>query len=194
MPRAGLTPEIVVAEAARVADETGFDELTLTEVAERLGVAVPSLYKHVDGIGGLRRGVTVRAIGDLGRALASAIERAPRDPLRATARAFRRFSRAHPGRYAATVAAVDPADAEASAASQGVLETVLTVLATYGLTGTDAIDAARTLRAALHGFVDLEALGGFGLPRQVDRSFERLVEILDAAFRTWRPHRRRRGV
>ncbi|HZD17315.1 MAG TPA: TetR-like C-terminal domain-containing protein [Actinomycetota bacterium] len=39
--------------------------------------------------------------------------------------------------------------------------------------------------AALHGFVSLEALGGFGLPRRVGRSFARLVQILDAALRSW---------
>jgi len=58
------------------------------------------------------------------------------------------------------------------------------------LSGADAIDATRTLRAALHGFVTLEALGGLGLPLDVDRSFARLVEILDAALRTWWPGRR----
>lgn len=60
---------------------------------------------------------------------------------------------------------------------------MLRVLSTYGLTGDDAIDATRTLRATMHGFVSLEALGGFGLPQDVDRSYERLVEILDAALR-----------
>lgn len=192
MPRAGLSPEIVVAEAARLADEVGFEELTLTEVAERFGVAVPSLYKHVDGLDGLRRGVAILAIRELGQALSGAIERSPRDPLPAMAHAFRAFARTHPGRYAASVRAADALDAEAGAASQEVLETVLAVLDGYGLAGADAIDAARTLRAALHGFVALETHGGFGLPRQIDRSFDRLVEILDAALRTWTPRRGRR--
>ena len=193
MPRAGLSPEVVVAEAARVADEVGLEELTLTEVAERFGVAVPSLYKHVSGVEGLRRGVAVLAIRELGRALSAAVQGAGDEPLPAMARAYRDFARAHPGRYAATVRAADGDDAEADAASQAVLDTVLSVLAGYGLTGADAIDAARTLRAALHGFVSLETLGGFGLPRQVDRSFDRLIEILDTALRTWRPRRRGAG-
>ena len=110
-----------------------------------------------------------------------------RERLAALARAFRAYALAHPGRYAATVRAPDPADAEWAAASDAVLQVVLGVLAGYGLSGVDAIDAARALRAALHGFVALETLGGFGLPRDVERSFERLVEICDAALRTWRP-------
>jgi len=110
--------------------------------------------------------------------------------LRALTNAHRAFATSHPGRYAATLRAPDPDDEEASAASQVVLETVQSVLAAYWLSGADAIDATRTLRAALHGFVTLEALGGLGLPLDVDRSFARLVEILDAALRTWWPGRR----
>jgi AcrR family transcriptional regulator len=46
MPRVGLTHERVVAEAAVVADEVGLESLTLAAVAKRVGVAIPSLYKH----------------------------------------------------------------------------------------------------------------------------------------------------
>lgn len=55
----------------------------------------------------------------------------------------------------------------------------------YGLTGDDAIDAVRAVRAALHGFIALEAAGGFGLPREIDRSFERLVTALIRSLEGW---------
>jgi AcrR family transcriptional regulator len=187
VPRAGLTPAIVAAEGARIADEVGFDRLTLARVADRFGVAVPSLYKHVDGLEGLRDAVAALAIGELGRALSSALEDPDGTPLLGLAHAYRGFATAHPGRYRATVRAPDPGQADAVAASDAVLGIVLGVMATYGLEGPDAIDATRALRASLHGFVSLEAAGGFGLPQDVDRSFERLVELLDAALRTWNP-------
>ena len=190
MPRAGLSREVVVVEAARVADEVGYDRLTLATVATRLGVAVPSLYQHVDGLGDLRRDLTVLALGELGVALASAVGRRDVDELRALADAYREYAQSHPGRYAATLRAVDPHDHDADEASGAVLQTVFSMLAGYGLSGDDAIDAARSLRAALHGFVSLEAVGGFGMPRDVDRSFARLVQILDTAFLDWRPERR----
>jgi AcrR family transcriptional regulator len=193
VPRAGLTPAIVAAEGARVADEVGFEQLTLARVAERFGVAVPSLYKHVDGLQGLRDAVAVLSIRELGLALETGLHAAGGPSLAALADAYRGFAAAHPGRYQATVRAPDPADAEAVEASDAVLAVVLDVMATYGLEGPDAIDAIRTLRAALHGFVTLEAAGGFGLPRDVDRSFERLVGLMDAALRTWAPVAARRG-
>jgi AcrR family transcriptional regulator len=196
MPRAGLTPSVVIAEAAALADEVGYEQLTLAALAARFGVAVPSLYKHVGGLGDVRRGVTILALEELGDVLAEARE-APVGPgrggqLRILANAYRDFARARPGRYAATVRAAPPDDPVRGAASDAVLRTVLAVLADRGLAGDDAIDAARALRAALHGFVALEAAGGFGLPRDVDRSFERMVESLDRGLEV-RPETRDDG-
>ena len=54
MPRAGLSTASVIEAAADLADEIGYDALTLTALATRLGVAVPSLYKHVSGLEALR--------------------------------------------------------------------------------------------------------------------------------------------
>lgn len=169
MPRAGLSPELVAAQAARIADEVGFDHLTLARVAERFGVAVPSLYKHVPGLPALRRAVSMLAIRELAEALAPAQERDGRDGLRSLAAAYRGYAKAHPGRYAATLRAPSAEDVEGRAATRAVLDVVFSVLAGYGLTGPDAVDATRALRAGLHGFLALEAVGGFGMPQDVDR-------------------------
>ena len=59
------------------------------------------------------------------------------------------------------------------------------VLRGYGLDGDDAVDATRALRSALHGFVSLEQAGGFGLPVDVDRSYDQLVLALDLALSSW---------
>ena len=66
------------------------------------------------------------------------------------------------------------------------LDIFFAVLAGYGVRGDDAIDAIRGLRAAMHGFVTLEAGGGFGMPQSVDASYHRLVDALDTAL-TARP-------
>lgn len=186
MPRAGLNRARVVDEAVAVSDEVGFDRLSLAAVADRVGVRLPSLYKHIDGLDALRRDVTVRALEDLAAALAPATTgRSGEEALRALAAAYRRFGQQHPGRYGATVRAPAPGDEPHAAAAEEVLRPVLEVLAGYGLEEDDAVDAARTLRAALHGFVSLEAAGGFGLPRDVSRSFDRLVDVLHEGLAGW---------
>lgn len=175
-----------MAEAAALVDEVGHDRLTLAGIADRVGVAVPSLYKHVAGIEDLQRRLAVRAVRELGDALtAAAVGRSRSEALHGLADAYRAFCRRHPGRYSATLRAPDPADADHLEATQAVLDTVLAVLAGYGLTGDDAIHAARAVRSALHGFVTLEVVGGFGLPPDVDRSYARLVDALDHALDTW---------
>jgi AcrR family transcriptional regulator len=186
MPRAGLTPQRVVQEAGVVADAAGLDRLTLAAVAERFGVAIPSLYKHVDGLDGLRRDLAVLAVRELAAALSrAAVGRAGRDALHAMAGAYRAYASAHPGRYAASVRAPAPGDAEHLAAAEDALAVFRAVLAGYGIAGADAIDAIRGLRAAMHGFVALEAAGGFGLPQSVDASYRRLVDALDTALTAW---------
>ncbi|MEA2842404.1 MAG: hypothetical protein QOJ69_75 [Actinomycetota bacterium] len=188
MPRAGVNTDVVVAEAARVADEVGFDRLTLAAVAERLGVRLPSLYNHIAGVDELRRRLAVFAVIGLGDAITkAAVGRAGTDALLAVADAYRLWAHTHPGLYQASLRAPEPSDADHMAASDAALAVVKAVLAGYGLKDDDVIDATRALRSALHGFVSLEAAGGFGLPRDVDRSFSRLVTAVDTAFADWRP-------
>ena len=175
---------MLVDAAARLADDVGLGSVSLSALAQQFGVSQPSMYKHVGSLDGLRRLLAVRATAELGDALGdAAIGRSGRDALAAIAHAYRRFAAEHPGRYEATVRAPDPEDDEHAAATHRVLQIVLAVLRGYDLEGDDAIDAARMLRSALHGFAALEAAGGFGLPRDVDRSFERMVTALDRALR-----------
>lgn len=186
MPRAGLTPAGVVAEAAAVVDEKGYAQLTLAQVAARLGVALPSLYKHVRGLDDLQRRLAAQALGELTDAVTRAtIGRSQRDALRGLADAYWEYAHQHPGRYAATLRAPDADDPEASKVAVALLDVVYAVLAGYGITGDDAVDATRMLRAILHGYVALQAAGGFGMPRDVRHSFDRAIDALDVTLSGW---------
>jgi AcrR family transcriptional regulator len=186
MPRAGVTSDRVIEQAELLADEVGLADVTLAQIAARLDVKVPSLYKHVAGLDAVLRLVEARAKADLGQTLGRAAVGVAGDAaVDALAHAYRDWARRHPGRYPATLRAPDPDDAAAMAASAAAVQVVYDTLAGYGLTGDDAIDATRAFRAALHGFVALEAAGGFGLPRDVDRSFGRMVDALKTALKNW---------
>src|SRR5919109_4652049 len=63
--RVGLDQATVVEAAARLVDEEGIDQLTLSRLAERLGVRTPSLYNHVAGLPGLKRDLAVSCLRDL---------------------------------------------------------------------------------------------------------------------------------
>lgn len=182
--RRGLTREDVVAAAAALVDDEGAEALTLSRVAREVGVKPPSIYNHVDGLEMLRRDVALHAIEQLADRLgAAAMGRSGRQALRAIAAEFRSYAGAHPDLYQLSSRA-RPEDDEYAQASMRAVAPVIAVLRGYELDETEAIHAARTLRAAIHGFVSLEAIGGFGLDVDVDESFvwlvERLAEALEA--------------
>jgi AcrR family transcriptional regulator len=186
VPRAGLTQARVIEEGERIADEVGLTNLTLAAVAARLGVRQPSLYKHVAGTDGLQRGIAVRAKNDLAGVLErAAVGRSRGNAIASMSRAYRVWALEHPGRYAAVQRAPLPGDVDDEIASANVVRVALDVMAGYDLRDDDGIDAIRALRSALHGFVTLEAGGGFGLPVDIDRSFDRLVTGLATAFAMW---------
>ena len=73
MTRSPLTATAIIAEAADLADETGFDGVTLSAVARRLGVQTPSLYSHVRDRAALLDGITALALAELADRVAVAI-------------------------------------------------------------------------------------------------------------------------
>ncbi len=188
MARAGLTTTSVTEEAGKLADEVGFENLTISALAQRLGVKQPTLYKHVDGTAGLHREMAVQAKLELADVLRrSAVGKSGDEALIAISSAYRTWATEHPGRYAATVRAPAAGDTKDEEASREVLVVVTSILDGYGIIGDDAIDATRALRASLHGFVSLETSGGFGLPVNISRSFDRIVEGFLLAINSWNP-------
>lgn len=186
MPRAGLSRARVVDEAAELADEVGLEGLTLAALAERLGVRQPSLYKHLDSLAGLRRSISLQAKGELGDVLLrAAVGRSGADAITVMAGAYREWALEHPARYTAAQWIAGPEDEEDTAASLGAIQVLSDVLTAYELRGDDAIDAIRAFRSTLHGFVSLEAAGSFGLDRDLDRSFDRLVRGFVITLTNW---------
>lgn len=177
MPRAGLSTAAVVDAALAIVDENGLDSLTLAAVAARTGVATPSLYKHVGGLGELRVLVGVRVFEETADRLAAVVMgRSRGDAVAALMHAYRGYVLEYPARYAAMVP--DPLhDPAYAAAGQRLLEVFLAVLRGYGLDGSDAVHAIRRLRAVVHGFVSIEAAGGFGLAEDADVTYAQLVDM-----------------
>lgn len=174
MTRAGLTPERVVAAAGDLADA---GELTLAALAARLGVRVPSLYKHVGGLDDLHDRLAAAGLADLLAVLGEAtVGRSGRDALHSCATVWRAYARRHPGRYAAVQRGrTDPA-------GQRLTDILFAVLRGYGLADDALVHAARAVRSAVHGFCVLEAGAGFAIPLDLDTSFEALIDLLDAGL------------
>lgn len=182
MPRTKLSTTAVVDAALGIIDDRGVDALTLSAVAEKTGVAAPSLYKHIGSLAELKALVGVRVMEELtARLTAATVGRSRDDAITALMHTFRAYVTQYPGRYAAVPP--DPLHNPAlAAAGAQLLNVFLAVLRGYGLDGSTAIHHIRCLRAIAHGFASIEAAGGFGLPEDLDDTYEQLIGMFTASL------------
>lgn len=176
----GLSGVDVLDAARHLADERGIDAMSLTAVAKRLGLATPSLYNHVGGLAELRRLLALDGARELGQRIATATaqHRGP-DALRSVAVAYRDFAKEHPGLYEALLPAPRPDEDDelATAMAQPAL-LLAAVLQDMGADQSQTVHLIRALRSILHGFVTLERDSGFGLPVNIDESFDTAAGIV----------------
>lgn len=183
--KVGIDLDDVRTTAVAIAEHDGIDAVTMAAVARALGIRTPSLYAHVDGVAGLRGLVAAQGAHRLARALAEAADGCTGgDALRAFAQAYREFAHDSAGLYdAAQADAPSPADdPELAAALTAPVDLVAAALEALGVPREQHVHHVRSIRAALHGFVDLERKAGFGLPDDVDASYATLVELLLAGL------------
>jgi AcrR family transcriptional regulator len=147
--------------ATTVLEEDGPDALTMRELATRMGIRAPSLYKHVRDKSDIVAGLQERALVDMAEHLAAA-----GPGLSALADAYRSWARAHPKLY--ELVTRNPLAREHL--SPGVESAAAApIVAAAG--GDEHL--ARALWALAHGLVDLELSDRF--PPGAD---------LDATWRT----------
>jgi AcrR family transcriptional regulator len=186
MGRVGLTTERLVLAGAELANEVGFEQVTVSELARRFDVKVASLYAHVRNSQDLKTRIALFALEELADRAADALAgRAGKDALTAFANVYRDYGREHPGRSAAARLRLDP---ETAAAGAGVRHAQMTraILRGYDLKEPDQTHAVRLLGSFFHGYSSLELAGGFehSLPDS-EETWIRLLDALDALLRDW---------
>ncbi|MET7278529.1 WHG domain-containing protein [Kribbella sp. NPDC005582] len=188
MARAGLTAERVTIAGAELADEIGLEQVTMAQVARRLGVKDASLYTHVRSLEDLRGRIALLAADDKTIRIAEATAgRAGKEALIAFANAWREYAHRHPGRYMATQTPIqiDPELAASAPGPRRAVELTYGMLRGYGLAEPDLTDAVRLLRSTFHGFVALEAAGGFAHERSPQHSWIRVLDALHTTLEHW---------
>lgn len=161
MARTRITLPAVEAGALGVVDRVGFEALTLSAVADQLGVGPSALYTHVDGLDGLRHLVAVAATTNLTAAVrTAAIGTAGNAALDSMGTAYRTFARTHPGQFASTLLPPPSSDDDLAAANRELLGVFVLVYGAMGLDAEASHLAARSTRSAIHGFLALEHVTG----------------------------------
>jgi AcrR family transcriptional regulator len=186
-PRSNLTKELVVQAAADLLNTEGLDALSLNRLAEKLDIRTPSLYNHVDGSPGLMRELSILNARNLADRLSdAAIGQSGPELVVSVMQAYRSYIKEFTGLYLSTLRVsgmqerVDPELEKEEARS---LKVAMSVMASFGLQGEDAIHAIRAFRSLVHGFATLEVYGGFGMPLDLNESFARLVDLFVAGLK-----------
>jgi AcrR family transcriptional regulator len=180
--RAALSTDAVVDVALCLVDQEGSAALTLAAVASCAGVATPSLYKHVRNLADLHALMSVRIMDELAeRICAAVLGRSADEAVRALMMAWREYVLAHPHRYSALEQTPHPMVAQAAGR---LVDIILAVLRAYGLEDSEAVHAARCLRAAMHGFAVLEAENAFQRPEKLAKTYDLLAHMVVTGLRT----------
>jgi len=185
MARAGVTVEGLVHAAAELADEVGFDNVTVSALARRFEVTVASLYSHIKNADELRTRVAALALTEMADRASDALAgRAGKDALVAFAGTYRAYAKQHPGRYAAARIRVTP---DSVAAKPALRHTELSraILREYQLPEAEQTHAVRLLGSTFHGFASLEIAGSFANSGDIDTSWDRAIDALHAALTNW---------
>ncbi len=186
MARAGLSTERLARAGLELADEVGFEQVTVSALARRFDVKVASLYSHVRSSQDLKTRIALLALAELADQVSAAVAgRAGKDALIAFASVYRDYARDHPGRYAAAQLRLDTETALASAGPRHA-QLARAILRGYHLTEPDETHAVRLLGSVCHGFVSLELGGGFSHSApDTEQSWSRILDALDALLLNW---------
>ena len=184
--RTRLDKNAVVQAAVEILNAEGVQALTLSRLAEELGIQTPSLYNHVEGLHGLQQELAILNAKLLADRLSSAaMGKSGTELFMEASQAFRAYVKEYPGLYMSTLrssGAQETPNKELQLEEERTVNVGLVVMASLGLKGENAIHGLRAFRSMVHGFATLEVAGGFGLPQDCDESFRRLVLALVAGL------------
>jgi AcrR family transcriptional regulator len=176
LARRKVNPQKIEDTALALAKEAGFDQLSLIAVARHLGIKSPSLFNHVSGLADLKGRVALRVMQDLRQSIESTLgDKTGEVAVMALANAYRTWVKNNPGLYPAVRGVGPHSSGDLAGAYYGIIEMMVSVFATTGMTPDDQIHQARALRATLHGWVELEREGSFAVAKDLDWSFSRMM-------------------
>jgi AcrR family transcriptional regulator len=179
-----LDKETLVMTAANLADQVGWSELTLSEVARAVERHVSSLYTHVESLEDLKREITLLSLDELSEAVWRAtLGRVREEALRSIAAVLRQYCEDHPGRAAAIVQTRHAADPAKTSRAERLAEPICATLRTFGLNEEQVFHAHRIFSASIWGFVQGER-GELFPEGRVDATFDDLLELFCVALGT----------
>ena len=186
MARAGLTKDRIVRKAAELANEVGFDKITLKLLADSLHVQPPSLYNHIEGIEALQKEIMLFGWKEMDEKMTeAALCVSGYDALEAICHAFYQYATENPGVFNAMLWYNKFQDDEAQEATKRIFSMIYKDFSMLNIGKNNCDHLIRTFRSFLEGFALLVNNKAFGNPVTIEKSFEISLQVLIAGTKTF---------
>lgn len=180
-----------------MAREVGLGQLTLREVADRVGMRAPSLYSHFDSKHAIYDAMFGQAWTEclaVSHAASAQVPSDPRGALRLAARTFFDFAVSDVPRHQLmnlrTIPGFQPS-AESYAPAVATLEVARELFARHGITAQEDLDLYVALVGGLVDAQHANDPGGDRWSRLLDRAVDMFVDNLDLEDEQRPPHRKK---
>ncbi|TGL57957.1 TetR/AcrR family transcriptional regulator [Leptospira ognonensis] len=178
-----LNRETILEASFALANQIGYENLSMKLIADQLEIRPPSLYNHIDDIAVVKIEIAGMALKKLASHLKEAVEEKTKTTedkqkiFRMLIFAYREFAKSNRGVYAAVLPSAEKHDVQMEA-SKEIISICMQTMDLGPVLDSSGVHKIRILRASLHGFVSLEAAEGFGLPESVEETFSILTDQL----------------
>jgi AcrR family transcriptional regulator len=163
----GPTKPRIFQEALLLLEERGLDALTMRNLADRLHIKAPSLYKHIEGRDEIIAELQAIGIHRFGEAITKA-----GSSRRAKALAYRKWALENPHLYQVTLKIPLLRERLPVGLEDGVTQMIIQI------TGKDH-EHARAVWALMHGLVDLEISGRFPESADLEKTWRRAIQMTE---------------
>lgn len=184
MARAGLDKNAVVEKAAQLANERGFENITLKILADSLNVQPPSLYNHIEGHDGLQFELMLYGWRQMEeRMLEAAVGVSGYEAWEAICRAFYGYATENPGVFSAMLWYDRYQNDEAREVTEKLFSICSKITSTLNISEENCNHLIRTFRAFLEGFALLVNHSAFGHSLPVEDSFDISLKVMIAGMK-----------
>ena len=162
----GPTKPRIFTEALALLEEKGLAALSMRNLAERLHMKAPSLYKHIEGREEIIAELQAIGIRRFGEAISKA-----GSTKRSKALAYRKWALENPHLYEVALKIPLRRDRLPDGLEDGVTQMIIS------LTGKDH-EHARAVWALMHGLVDLEIAERFPPTANLEKTWSRAIAMI----------------
>lgn len=181
--RKGLTKEKIIDAAVLLLEEGSLEDFSVYKLAEKLGVSVSSLYKHVANVDEINFEIALRAVDELILLQNAAMEgKSRQEAVWDMAAAFRKFAFSHPKAF--KMITVLPGSFPASSRNfrKHLMEPIRKAVELYDISEDQRMHWLRILRSTMHGFVTYEMSAADHEPELVNTQESYRIAIANIVF------------